>query len=185
MSASPSKRDKEAPVPWRQLSTYLHPDENQTDYAQLRSALLEQLDPADIIEQIWCDDIVSLVWESHRLRRVKRVMLEVECRKQIHRALDRAHPTLGFQLSHERTTADDIMVAYNQGDETAEEKVTAAMADNPLTASERVALAHYDMIGDMLSLDRAIEASDKRRDGLLSNLYARRRLLEPPQNALP
>jgi hypothetical protein len=185
MTASPSKRAAEAPVPWRQLSTYLHPDENQTDHAQLRTALLGQLTPTDIIEQIWCDDIVSLVWESHRLRRVKRVMLEVECRGQIRRALDRAHPTTGFLLTHERTKADDIMAAYNQGDEAAVEKVTAAMADNPLTASERVALAHYAMIGDMLSLDRAIEASDKRRDGLLSNLYARRRLLETPQNALP
>lgn len=175
---SGSSLGKGASVPWRKLSTYLHPDESLTDYETLRSALLDQLAPADIIEHIWCDDIVSLVWESHRLRRVKRVMLEVQVRNQMHRAVDRLYPTTGFRLPHEPTKADHIMSDYNEGDEEAEEKVAAAMADNPLSLSERVALAHYEMIGDMLTIDRALEASDKRRDTLLSNLYGRRRLLE-------
>jgi len=70
------------------------------------------------------------------------------------------------------------MSAYGRGDEPAREKVAAAMADNPLSRSERVAVAHYSMIGEMLGIDRAIEASDRRRDTLLSNLYARRQLLD-------
>jgi len=82
------------------------PREPIADYEQLQIALTSELAPADLIEQIWCEDVLSLVWESHRLRRVKRVMFECDIRGQWRQALERRHPTLGFNLPHEQTEAD-------------------------------------------------------------------------------
>lgn len=48
-------------VPWRSLSTYLHPDESLADYDGLKDALLAELAPQDIIETLWAEDVVSLV----------------------------------------------------------------------------------------------------------------------------
>jgi hypothetical protein len=162
---------------WRSLSGYLHPDEPVEDYDRLKDALLAELAPQDIVESLWAEDVVSLVWESHRLRRVKRVMLEAQVRTHIHEAVERQHPTLGYRRASERTEADNIMSAYNNGDATARAKVDAALQHNPVSPSDRVAVAHFAMIDQMLAIDRAVDAADKRRDVLLSNLYARRQLL--------
>lgn len=157
-------------TPWRDIAAYLHPDEAAPDFERLSTDLLTALAPADMIERLWCDDITALVWESHRLRRAKRVLLATQSAARIRLSL------LNTRISLVQT--DRILAAYRQGDEAAIKTVQQALAANPLAHEDGVALDHLDTLDQMLVIDRAIEASDKRRDTLLSNLYIRREMLD-------
>lgn len=159
------------------LSVYLHPNESEKSFCKIQEELLSALKPQDAIERLWCDDIITLVWESHRLRRVKRVLLEAEGRGRL-RGLLLKHEMGGLpEIGLGPSRIDRIMEDYFKHDEKAVQKVEQALAGSPVTAEDGVAIDHLSTISDMLMIDRAIEASDKRRDVLISNLYGRRRLL--------
>ena len=49
--------------------------ESQEVYATLLARVTGTVSPKDIIEEIWVHDIVDLVWEILRLRRLKAALL--------------------------------------------------------------------------------------------------------------
>jgi len=56
-------------------SVSLIPGENSAAYDELRTRLMDDVKPADIIEEIWLRDVADLVWEILRLRRMKANLL--------------------------------------------------------------------------------------------------------------
>ena len=157
-------------VSWRNIFSYLHPGESEPDFAALYLDVMSELAPADIIERLWCDDIVALIWESHRLRRVKRALLAVQENERLRDRL----------MKYEHVNYRDlnrVMSARHLGDRAAIEKVERAIAADPLGVQDGPALDHLEDIEKMLAIDKSIEAADKRRDALLSNLYVRREML--------
>jgi hypothetical protein len=45
--------------------------EDRGDYERLRAAVVREMKPADLMEMIWTNDIISLEWEIMRFRRAK------------------------------------------------------------------------------------------------------------------
>jgi len=45
--------------------------ERSAGYDELLARVCETLQPSDVLEHIWVRDIVDLVWEVYRLRRLK------------------------------------------------------------------------------------------------------------------
>src|SRR4051794_40678372 len=55
--------------------------ESEGEYDDLLSKVTSAVAPADVIEAVWVKDIVDLIWESQRLRRLKASLL-MAARKQ-------------------------------------------------------------------------------------------------------
>src|ERR1700733_3351613 len=56
----------------------LLPGEDAQAYHKLRARITEAVNPADLFEMIWADDIVNDEWELGRIRRAKAVLIESE-----------------------------------------------------------------------------------------------------------
>lgn len=103
-------------IPWRSPASYLHEAEAVADFERLGAALRAELAPADTIEELWCDDILSLTWDSHRLRRVKKYLIETGVRSDIASALETAYPHQGFRLRHEPSRAQILAADHARRD---------------------------------------------------------------------
>src|SRR5262245_18007437 len=73
--------------------------EKQSDYEALRARISSRLRPADIFEEIWIRDVVDLVWEVFRLRRLKTALMREGAFKGMVAVLKPRHslvPELGY-----------------------------------------------------------------------------------------
>jgi hypothetical protein len=50
-------------------------DENENDYKEIANIVRKQLIPTNILEEVWVEDYVDLLWELMRLRRYKSKLL--------------------------------------------------------------------------------------------------------------
>lgn len=164
-------------IPWRSPASYLHEAEAIEDFEALGAALRAELAPADAIEELWCDDILSLTWDSHRLRRVKKYLIETGVRSETASALETAFPHQGFRLPHEPSRAQILAANHARGDEAATRQVEKALEARVIKGPDEVISGYFTMIANISSIDNMIETTDKRRDSVLSNIYARRKLL--------
>ncbi len=177
-----SPRDSNAPPvtvspPWRSPASYLHEAEAVADFERLGTALRAELAPADAIEALWCDDILSLTWDSHRLRRIKKYLIETGVRTDIASALETAYPHQGFRPRHEPSRAQILAAAHARGDETATRQVEKALEARAVKGPDEVVSDYFTMVREISQIDSMIETTDKRRDTVLSNIYNRRKLL--------
>jgi hypothetical protein len=61
--------------------------EDKVAYKALRSKIFAYVDPDDIFEEIFADEIVNLQWEAMRWRRLKAALMRVEQRAEVRRTL--------------------------------------------------------------------------------------------------
>lgn len=173
-----SSADAETPTvspPWRSPASYLHESEALVDFERLEAALRAELAPADAIEELWCDDIVSLTWDSHRLRRIKKYLIETGVRTGIVATLETAYPD--FPPPHLPSRAEILAAKYVRGDEAAVRQVEKAVERSSIKAQDEVVASYSLMMFEISEVDGIIETTDKRRDSVLSNIYTRRKLL--------
>jgi hypothetical protein len=62
--------------------------ENSAEYEELLARVSATVKPADILEDIWVRDVVDLVWEAWRLRRLKAALMAVNAHRGLSAALD-------------------------------------------------------------------------------------------------
>jgi hypothetical protein len=61
--------------------------ENSAEYEELLARVSATVKPADILEEIWVRDIVDLVWEAWRLRRLKAALMAAHAHRGLSAAL--------------------------------------------------------------------------------------------------
>ena len=61
--------------------------EDQAQYEAMRDQISAAVGPLDFLEEIWVNDVVSLVWETQRLRRLKANFLKADAARGVHRIL--------------------------------------------------------------------------------------------------
>lgn len=159
---------------WRSLCSYLHDLEPAEAFQALEKALQAELAPADALEQLWCDDVVSLAWESHRLRRVKRFLMEASVRSDIVAALEARYPDDTFRLSFQQSPAEALAKEYWRGEKLAQQKVEEVLNSRIITKEESLLSGYLAALDQMSFLDKMIESSDKRRDAVIFNIHKRR-----------
>ena len=54
----------------------LYEGESEENYDHLYERLRSTVSPADVIEELWVRDVVDLVWETLRLRRLKARLMD-------------------------------------------------------------------------------------------------------------
>ena len=80
--------------------------ENTRGYDELLGRMTATLQPRDCLEEIWIHDVVDLVWETFRLRRLKARLMTDEARFTIAVAL-RRHNAEGEALADEWAVGGD------------------------------------------------------------------------------
>src|SRR5215468_3028624 len=69
--------------------------EDAAGYDNLLARIWGALQPRDVFEQIWARDIVDLVWEIFRLRRMKAQFMREAAPDSLAKVLDKRHPPVG------------------------------------------------------------------------------------------
>ena len=61
--------------------------EDQAQYEAMRDQISAAVGPLDFLEEIWVNDVVSLVWETQRLRRLRAALLQAAAPEGVHQIL--------------------------------------------------------------------------------------------------
>src|SRR5260370_10748535 len=69
------------------LLTLVLDNEDPSAYEEIFARISAVVKPADFLEEIWVRDVVALVWEAFRLRRLKTCLLETSAPHRLSRVL--------------------------------------------------------------------------------------------------
>ncbi|WFT83397.1 HNH endonuclease [Methylobacterium sp. CB376] len=150
------------------------PGESPHQYDALLREIVRKVRPADAIEAIWVKDVVDLIWEAKRLRRMR-----LEILKQGHFAAltNLLHPTfLGsqyggtFEIKSAEARARKLALGWLGGEAESRAEVDNRLASRGSTTADVTAAAFHLRLSDMERIDRMAAAADHRRDALLREI---------------
>jgi hypothetical protein len=132
--------------------------EDPAAYDELLARVSGAVKPSDILEEIWVRDVVDLVWEALRLRRLKADLITAEA----HRGLQQILGPLSDWL-----TADTLSKAWARRDPKAIKEVDAVLASADLTMDAVMAETLAHELDKVERIDRMIMSAEARRNAVL------------------
>jgi hypothetical protein len=139
--------------------------EDGTNYDVILERISADVAPADFVEEIWVRNVVDLVWESVRLRRLKSHLLHAAAHEGLSKVLT---PLLGL------LDADDLSSRWASGDEEAVSEVKQLLGEAGLTIDAVMAQTLAARIDDVERIDRMVIIAEVRRDAVLREIRSRR-----------
>jgi hypothetical protein len=139
--------------------------EDGTSYDVILERISADVAPADFVEEIWVRNVVDLVWESIRLRRLKSQLLHAAAHEGLERVLT---PLLGWQR------ADQLSRTWASGDEQALCEVERLLSRAGLNIDAVMARTLAARIDDVERIDRMVIVAEARRDAVLREIRSRR-----------
>src|SRR5262245_2627414 len=140
--------------------------ESADEFDALRDAFEEEIKPRGIIEQMYMNDISSVVWEILRLRRCKVVIINSAFRSALQVLLEQ----LLRQPGQSEYDVEDEAQALAQAwftDEAAKKRVSELLSRVELDESAIEAEAIRKSSSDLELLDRMLTSLESRRDKAL------------------
>jgi hypothetical protein len=137
--------------------------ENASAYDDLLVRVTAALKPADIIEQIWVRDVVDLVWDTLRLRRLKASLLAA-----------RAHAGLEKVLIPLDSDSFDTSRRWQARDPDAIERVESILASAGMSMDNVMAETLSEKMDDIVRIDRMTMAAEARRSAILREIDGHR-----------
>lgn len=150
--------------------------EAEADYDELLSKVTLAVRPANAIEAILVKDVVDLMWESQRLRRLKASLLMTAAKQ----ALIRHLRTLRDLDTGKPVTPDGAeltAICCLQGDEESVKEVKEILSDHGLDFDSVMAEALSNELAKVDTIDRMIAAADARRSKALTEIERSREAL--------
>ncbi len=145
--------------------------ESEADYDEVMSKATSTIAPTDVIEAMWVKDIVDLVWESHRLKRLKASLLMASRKKAIdHLMAQTSRPMDDIT----RDLFSGYAASWLTGEAAAVERLEKLFAKRKLDMNSILAQALADRLSEVERIDRMIASADTRRDKALTNIERRR-----------
>jgi hypothetical protein len=132
--------------------------EDTAAYDELLLQISGIVKPADILEEIWVRDIVDLVWEVFRLRRLKANVITAVAHEGVERILT---PLLGWSSAH------DLARAWARRERSAIKHVDELLASACLTMDAVMAQTLSLKLDDIERIDRMIATAEGRRNAIL------------------
>lgn len=142
-----------------------HPGEDPKRYDELLGRVTAAVKPKDFLEQIWVRDVVDLIWEAFRLRRLKSALLVVSAPQGIEKILR----GLGHSIEAS-ATAKDWAVA----DPEAVERVDQLLGEAGFDIDSVMAEALTRRIESIERIDRLIANAEARRNAILREVERHR-----------
>jgi len=186
--ASSSARTKAVPLSAEISSVFdllhdapLMAGENVADYEALQTAVLREINPSTLIEQIAARELLSLVWEERRLRRLRDAYinrdLEHGFQSKLEKlveaddaSLDEAERLNETSYSYARTMTRQYLAKDLQ----AVSEVTRLFSEAHLSMDEVVAPVFVRHIKTMHDFDQLITSAVQHRNRLISDLERRK-----------
>ena len=120
--------------------------------------------PADIIEEFWTRDVVDLIWETGRLRRLKAKLMSSSAHKGLRQILE---PIAGYE-------ADDLVEGWAGGNPTAAKKVDKLLARADIDTEAIMAQTLLVEIDPIDRIERMIAGAEARLSAVLREIDRRR-----------
>ena len=139
--------------------------EDGTNYDVILERISADVAPADFVEEIWVRNVVDLVWDSVRLRRLKSQLLQAAA----HEGLERL---LASVIDWMR--AEQLSRKWALGDEEAMGEVERLLGRAGLTFDAVMAQTLAARIDDVERIDRMVIIAEARRDAVLREIRSRR-----------
>jgi hypothetical protein len=133
----------------------------------MRDQISAAVGPLDFLEEIWVNDVVNLVWETQRLRRLRAALLQSGTRGRLFELLRSSDPSVARKLL--------INWASHEPDAVAE--VDAALARGGRTIDEVMAEALAFKIDEIERIDRMVAGAEARRNVALREIDRHRATL--------
>ena len=147
--------------------------ESEADYDELLSKVTAAGKPTDAIEALWIKDMVDLVWESQRLRRLKASLLMKAGQQALTNLLAKTKDA--GQVNGVRVfSVPELITAYAAGEAAAVAEVETILRRRGLDIDSLMAQALAEKLDDIERIDRLIAGADARRNRALSELERRR-----------
>ena len=137
-------------------------------YDVLQARVAASLGPKDFLEEIWTRDVVDLVWEIFRLRRIKRDLIREASHKGIREVLKPRLRLLAGGSSYD--TADN----WACGDRAAAASVNHVLTAAGLTMDAVQANTFSALIDRFECIDRMTMMAEGRRDTILREIERHR-----------
>jgi hypothetical protein len=134
--------------------------ENASSYDELLARVTAALKPADVMEEIWVRDMVDLVWETLRLRRLKASLLAACADEGVCKVLNALDFNTAFTTSR----------AWLARDPAAVEDVAAALEGAGMSMDAVMARTLSERMGDIVQIDRMTMAAEARRSAVLREI---------------
>ena len=135
--------------------------EDPAAYDDIFDRISAVVKPADFLEEIWVCDVVALVWEAFRLRRLKTCLVETGATRGLDRVISSCLPSLTFW------TVDKIVDGWARRDGERVAQVKGVLDQNGLTMEHVVAESLASRIEDIERIDRMIASAEQRRSAML------------------
>jgi hypothetical protein len=133
--------------------------ESVRSYDELLARICATLKPTDSLEEIWILDVVNLVWDAFRLRRLKAGLMTNSAETAVKLELDRTYPHAG-----------QIVTAWAAGDEDAASQVHRALASQGLSVDRTIARWMISSFKHLEQIDRMLVSVEMRRSVALREL---------------
>ena len=132
--------------------------EDTAAYDELLVRISGTVKPADIFEEIWVRDIVDLVWEAFRLRRLKANLMTTVAHKGLRQILE---PLMDW------ADARDLTETWAARECAAIKRVDKLLASAGLTMDAVMAQTLSISLDDIERIDRMIATAEVRRNAIL------------------
>ncbi len=139
--------------------------EDGTNYGVILERISADVAPEDFVEEMWVRNVVDLVWESVRLRRLKSHLLHAAAHEGLARVLT---PLLDW------ASARQLSRKWASGDEEAICEVERLLGRAGLTIDAVMAQTLAVRIDDVERIDRMVIIAEVRRDAVLREIRSRR-----------
>jgi hypothetical protein len=142
--------------------------EDTAAYDELLARISGAVKPADILEDIWVRDIVDLVWEAFRLRRLKVNLMTATAHQGLEAVLA---PLVSW------SQRDSLAKAWAARKPSAIERVDKVLASAGLTMDAVMAQTLSLKLDDIERIDRMIAIAEARRNTILREVDRHRETL--------
>jgi hypothetical protein len=143
------------------LLTLLLENEDATAYDEIFTRISAAVKPVDFLEEIWVRDVVALVWEAFRLRRLKTCLMETAAPHGLARVLSSFLPC---------TAVNEIAAGWARRDGERVKQVEGLLDQTGLTVEHIIAETLAGRIDDIERIDRMIASAEQRRSAMLREI---------------
>jgi hypothetical protein len=143
--------------------------EDPKAYESLRARVKRAISPKDMIEEIWLQDIVNLVWESLRLRRLKTALFRARAHSGVENVLK--------PLSEMTSRTHALVKGLAQRKPEAVEKVNKSLSGAGLTMDAVTAETLFENLEAFERIEAMIASLDARRNNILREIERHREAL--------
>ena len=143
---------------------------------------MKSVEPCDLLEELWVEDVVYLVWEARRLRRLKDHVLKSSARHGLRALLEPLMREVGNTdpvraLHGLLVSGDALLEDWYANDEKARSKVDAKLKRAGLTMDDVLAQTLALKITEIEQIDRMITRAEARRNAALREVDRHRKAL--------